>query len=213
MCEWVINMIHKFLRFVTVVLSVYGVQVMAIEEAKYSVVLQEGKFEVRDYEPYLLAEVEVDGEFEEAGSKAFRSLFKYISGSNQPRIDIAMTAPVSQTSRGEEISMTAPVSQTSSAGKYIVSFMMPAEYTLQTIPQPKDPAVSIRQVKAHRMVVVSYSGLWSESNYKQNKQSLDAWVATRELKVVGEPVWARYNAPFSLWFTRRNEIMIPIAVE
>ena len=115
---------HKFLIFITVLMAVYGGQAMAIEEAKYSVVQQDGKFEIRDYEPYLLAEVEVDGAFEEAGNKAFRYLFKYISGTNQPQAEIAMTAPVSQVSRGEDISMTAPVSQTRSGGKYVVSFSL-----------------------------------------------------------------------------------------
>jgi len=196
-----------------VMLTIYAVQAKAIEEAKYSVVQQDGRFEIRDYEPYLLAEVVVDGEFEEAGNKAFRYLFKYISGSNQPQAEIAMTAPVSQTNRGEEISMTAPVSQTSSDGKYVVSFMMPAEYTPQTIPQPTDTAVSIRHVPAHRMAVVRYSGRWSKSNYHENKQALDTWVAKQEFQVIGEPVWARYNAPFSLWFMRRNEIMLPVAIK
>jgi hypothetical protein len=204
---------HKFLIFITVLMAVYGGQAMAIEEAKYSVVQQDGKFETRDYEPYLLAEVEVDGAFEEAGNKAFRYLFKYISGTNQPQAEIAMTAPVSQVSRGEDISMTAPVSQTRSGGKYVVSFMMPAQYTLETIPIPTDPAVSIRQVPAQRMAVVRYSGRWNKVNYEKNKKALESWISEQELEVIGEPVWARYNAPFSLWFLRRNEILIPVAVK
>ena len=183
---------------------------MAIEEAKYSVVYQDGIFEVRDYDPYLLAEVVVDSEFEEAGSKAFRNLFKYISGENSPQDEISMTAPVSQKLVGEKISMTAPVAQKYNNNKYVVSFMMPAKYNLQTIPKPSDPSVSIRYVSPQRMAVVKYSGFWSKSNYEKNRQSLDSWILTQDLEVTGEHIWARYNAPFSLWFTRRNEIMLPV---
>lgn len=183
---------------------------MAIEEAKYSVVYQDGSFEVRDYDAYLLAEVVVESTFEEAGSKAFRSLFKYISGKNLPQDEISMTAPVSQKRAGEEIAMTAPVSQRYTNNKYVISFMMPAKYTQQTIPQPSDPEVSIRYVSPQRMAVVKYSGFWSKSSYEKNRQSLDAWIVSQDLQVTGEHIWARYNAPFSLWFMRRNEIMLPV---
>jgi len=207
------KMMYKFHIFIMVLMTVYGGQAMAIEEAKYSVVQQAGKFETRDYEPYLLAEVEVDGSFEEAGNKAFRFLFKYISGTNQPQDEISMTAPVSQVSKGEDISMAAPVSQTRSGAKFVVSFLMPAQYTLETIPKPTDPAVSIRQVPAQRMAVVRYSGRWTQANYEKNKKALESWISGQKLDVMGEPVWARYNSPFSLWFMRRNEILIPVAVK
>ncbi|MBD3671610.1 MAG: heme-binding protein [Gammaproteobacteria bacterium] len=201
---------------------------MAIEEAKYELVLKEGQFEVRDYAPYLLAEVTVEGEFEEAGNKAFQYLFKYISGANQPQAEIAMTtpvsqqeageeiamtAPVSQRDAGEEISMTAPVSQSGTGKRYEVSFMMPASYTPETLPEPTNDRVLIRQVPEHRMAVIRYSGLWSKANYQKHKLMLDRWITEKGYKVIGEPVWARFNAPFSLWFLRRNEIQIPIAEE
>lgn len=201
----------KVLKFSLVFVFLFGVQAMAIEEAKYSLVEKEGDFEVRDYKPFLLAEVVVEGDFEDVGSMAFRYLFEYISGENQSKADIAMTAPVSQQSAGETIAMTAPVSQSGSNGRYVVSFMMPASYTLETIPQPVNQRVTIRQVAAHRMAVVIYSGTWSQDNYQENKQKLDRWIEGKDFKVIGDPVWSRFNAPFSLWFLRRNEIQVPIA--
>ncbi|WP_052440455.1 heme-binding protein [Geobacter sp. OR-1] len=183
---------------------------MAIEEAPYKVAQENGIFEVRDYEPHILAETLVDGSLEDAGSKAFRRLFNYISGANHSRSSIEMTAPVSQEPKGEKITMTAPVSQQASAGKWAVSFMMPASYTLATLPVPDDSSITLRQVPARRMAAVRYSGTWSEKNYLENKERLENWIRENGFVIRGEPVWARYNPPFTLWFLRRNEILIPV---
>jgi len=184
---------------------------MAIEEAPYTVVKESGIFEVRDYKPHILAETVVDGTLEDAGNKAFRRLFNYISGSNHSRSSLAMTAPVSQESSGEKISMTAPVSQQPSSRKWAVSFTMPTRYTLVTLPIPDDSSIILRQVPAHRVAAVRYSGFWSEERFLRYRQELEQWITSNNLKVTGEPVWARYNPPFTLWFLRRNEILIPIA--
>jgi len=182
---------------------------MAIEEAPYEVVKVEGSFEVRDYAPYLLAETFVNGDFEDAGSIAFRRLFRYISGDNRSQTKIAMTAPVSQ-EPSEKIDMTAPVGQQKSGGQWVVSFMMPASYSMGDLPVPDNPQVTLRQVPARRMATVRYSGFWSENNFQKNKLKLNSWIQKEGLTVSGEAIWARYNAPFVPWFMRRNEILIPV---
>ncbi len=186
------------------------VNAIAIEEAAYKVLKSAKKMELRDYAPHIVAETFVEGTLEDAGSKAFNKLFKYISGDNRLRSKVEMTAPVSQESVGEKISMTAPVGQQLVKGKWAVSFMMPASYTLATLPEPLDPAVTLRMVPARQMAVVRYSGLWSEKNYLENKLELELWIKETGLTVVGDPIWARYNPPFTPWFMRRNEIMIPV---
>lgn len=184
---------------------------MATEEAPYKVLKTDEPFELRAYPPQVLAEIIVDGNLEEAGSKAFRRLFRYISGDNTSRSKIAMTAPVSQEQKGEKISMTAPVSQQQVQGKWAVSFMMPASYTLETLPIPDDQSITLRQVPARRVAAVRYSGFWSEEKYLLHKAKLEGWIRENRFVVMGEPVWARYNPPFTPWFMRRNEIMIPLA--
>jgi effector-binding domain-containing protein len=186
---------------------------MATEEAPFAVVNESGIFEIRDYEAHILAETIVDGTLEEAGNKAFRRLFNYISGANHSRSSIAMTAPVSQEPSGKKIAMTAPVSQQSATGKWAVSFMMPASYTFETLPIPDDSSITLRQVPEHRVAAVRYSGFWSEKRFLRYKQELENWIKDNNLQIIGEPVWARYNPPFTLWFLRRNEILIPIATE
>lgn len=193
------------------ILLIFGAEsAMAIEEAKYKVVLEEQKFEVRKYESHIVAETIVNGDFEKAGSQAFDRLFNYITGNNQISEKISMTAPVTQKAEGEKIAMTAPVGQQQVDGNWAISFMMPASYTLDTLPQPKDPLVVLRQVPARHMAVVRYSGTWSEKNYAKNLAKLEAWVMQNSFKVTGNPVWARYNPPFMPWFLRRNEILVAI---
>ena len=184
--------------------------VMGVEEAEYTVVKQQDKLEVRDYEPSIVAEVIVNDDFEDASNKAFRKLFNYISGDNTGRNKIAMTAPVSQKAEPEKIAMTSPVGQRKAEQGWAVSFMMPASYTMDTIPVPDDPSVVLREVPAHSAAAIRYSGTWSEKSYKKHLAKLLEWMESEDLEAVGEPVWARYNSPFTPWFMRRNEILIPI---
>ena len=188
---------------------------MATEEAEYTVLLKEQNLEVRLYEPHIVAETVVDKEFEDAGSEAFGRLFKYISGNNQAQQEIAMTAPVGQVAEGQEIEsqeidMTAPVGQTQVDGKWVVSFMMPGSFTMQTTPKPRDERIIIRQVPERTMAAIEYSGFWSKSGYQKNKSRLEDWIDKKGFIIQGKPVWARYNAPFMPWFLRRNEVLIPI---
>jgi hypothetical protein len=183
---------------------------MAIEEAKYDVVEKDNGFEIRDYAPHILAETIVEGDLEEAGNNAFNRLFSYISGKNRSRTKVAMTAPVSQQSNGEKIKMTAPLGQRRVQEKWSVSFMMSASYTLKSLPVPEDPDVTLRQVTARRMAALRYSGFWSEVRYLRYKSELESWIKEKGFTIVGDPIWARYNPPFTPWFLRRNEILIPV---
>jgi hypothetical protein len=198
-------------KLVTTVFIILGAtNVMAAEEAPYTLVEKDNTFEIRNYAPHILAETVVEGTLEEAGSIAFSRLFRYISGDNKSRDKVAMTAPVSQQPTGEKIKMTAPVGQQAVPQGWVVSFMMPATYTLETLPKPEDPQVTLRQVPSRRMAAVRYSGFWSEKAYLQNKVELESWIVQKGLTIVGDPVWARYNPPFTPWFLRRNEILIPV---
>ena len=185
---------------------------MAIEEAKYDVIKKDNKFEIRDYTTHILAETIVEGNIEDAGKEAFRRLYRYISGDNRAGDKITMTAPVSQEPKNEKIKMTAPVGQQRIEDNWVVSFMMPGSYTLETLPKPEDSMVTLRQVPARRIAAIRYSGFWNEKGYQQNKKKLESWIQRMGITVAGDPIWARYNAPFMPWFLRRNEILIPIEV-
>jgi hypothetical protein len=196
---------------IVLLLTVDSGELMAIEEAKYSVIEQAGDIELREYSSSIVAETRVEDDFEDAGSRAFRPLFKYISGDNETNDEIAMTSPVSQQKASEKIAMTAPVSQQASDDGWVVSFMMPASYTMSTIPKPTNPDVRIREIPAFRAVAIRFSGRWTEKNYREHLGELKAWIEQNELIVTGEPIWARYDPPFKPWFMRRNEILIPVS--
>ena len=183
---------------------------MAIEEAKYEVLEKEGPFELRKYQPHIVAETFVDGNFEDAGDIGFQRLFAFISGDNIRTQVIEMTSPVSQEKKNEKISMTAPVNMQNIDGLYRITFMMPSEYTIETLPQSLDKKIKLKKEKSKIVAAFKYSGRWSKKRYEKMKDKLISIINSRGLKPAGEPVFARYNSPFMPWFLRRNEILIDI---
>ena len=183
---------------------------VGIEKAKYEVIDKEGKFEVRQYKPQIVAETVVDADFDEAGNMAFRRLFNYISGENRKKESIAMTAPVNQKSSSEKIAMTAPVNQQQSEGNYIVSFLMPSKYTMETLPEPLNSSVRLRQVPARKVAAIRYSGSWSRKRYEQKKIFLEEFIRNKGLRIIGQDIFARYDPPFQIWFLRRNEVLFEV---
>ncbi len=172
---------------------------MAYEEPKYTVVKSYDDFELRQYEPYIVAEIVTTGDFDEIGDKTFRKLFRYISEDERPQGKIAMTVPVIQQPLAE-----------ATAKAYRFAFVMPAEYKLKDLPKPDNADVLIREVPARLMAARRYSGTWSQKRYRKNEAILLKALTAAELTTVGSPLFARYNAPFSLWFLRRNEVLIEI---
>ena len=169
---------------------------------------------MRAYPQQVVAETLVEGTLEEAGNTAFRILFRYISGGNRTKAKIEMTAPVGQEQRGsEKIAMTAPVGLQAAGKQWAVTFMMPSSYGMETLPEPVDERVRLRAVPAVRMAAVRYSGRWSKKGYDRSLARLRKWMIQQQLEAVGEPVWARYNPPFTPWFLRRNEVLIPLAAD
>ena len=183
---------------------------MAIEKAKYTVLEKEDGFEIRKYDPQIVAETFVEGDLEKAGNEGFRRLYDYISGENTKKQSISMTAPVSQETGSKKIAMTAPVKQEMKDNRWRITFLMPAEYTLETLPEPNDTRVGLTEEFGRLMVAVKYSGTWSEEGYEENRALLEEYIQKRGLTKTGEPVWARYDPPFMPWFLRRNEVLIPI---
>ena len=182
----------------------------AIEKENYSILEVEKDFELRQYERQIVAETFVVGDIEAAGNVGFRRLFKYISGYNKKSESIEMTAPVTQGMDSVKIAMTAPVGQEKKNGRWRITFLMPSEYTLETLPQPLDERVMLTQDTGRLMAAIKYSGRWSKKLYDENKARLDDYIQKRGLTVTADPIWARYDPPFMPWFLRRNEILIPV---
>lgn len=193
---------------------------MATEEPKYTLLEKSEPFELRAYAPQIVAEVLVDGDLDEASTRGFRLIAAYIFGKNQVSEKIAMTAPVGIESGTKQtsakIAMTAPVgieadqSQKSGANQWLVSFVMPSEYTLETLPKPLNNQVKIRQVPAEKRAVITFSGFYGETTVAEKTKALEDWMKSKNLQAIGSSQFARYNPPWTLPFLRRNEVMIRV---
>jgi SOUL heme-binding protein len=203
---------------------------MAIEEPKYSVVEKSGSFELRAYAPMVVAETLVDGDLDDASSAGFRRIADYIFGNNTARAGgsekISMTAPVNMAPKSEKISMTAPVgmqaktenarlnntrldnTRLDNTNQWRMYFVMPSQYTLETLPKPNNPAVTLSAIPASRMAVLRFSGLAGEEKTAKKTAELLAWLKSKQITPIGEPELARYNPPWTLPFLRRNEVMV-----
>lgn len=183
----------------------------AVEEPAYNVLRAFGNVELRQYAPYVVAEVVVDGAAEDAGNAAFPILAGYIFGKNKGEKRFDMTAPVTQTAAPVKLPMTAPVTQAMApGGGHLIQFVLPKGVTLDTAPEPLDPRVKLRQEPARQWAAIRYSGTWSQANYDEHLALLRAALVKEGVATEGEPVLARYNAPFTPWFLRRNEIWLAV---
>jgi len=205
---------HRLL--LSVILAAMPLFSHAIEEPDYEVTRKFDNVELRQYAPYLVAEVVLQASAEDAGNQAFPILAGYIFGKNKGERKFAMTAPVTQSAAPMpmpmpmRMDMTAPVTQAAVADGMRVQFVLPKGVTLATAPEPVDPRVQLRLVPAASWAVLRYSGSWSQANYLEHLAELKASLQAQGVATEGEPVLARYNAPLTPWFLRRNEIWLAV---
>lgn len=168
------------------------------EQQPYDVLEEYADFELRSYPEHVVAETQVDGSFEGVGNKAFRRLVGYIGGRNARSQKVAMTAPVVQ--EAEEVN----------ADRYVVSFVMPAGFDPRFAPEPTDPDVRLRTVRAQRAAALRFSGRWSRARYEEHEHRLLAALGAAGFEVDGPVRFARFDPPWTPWFLRRNEVVAPV---
>ena len=191
--------------------SVFGGK--AAEEVPYQVLRSDDNIELRQYPAIVVAETSVDASFDDATGPAFRRLFDYISGENQARQEIAMTAPVLREAdrpEGEEIAMTAPVFQEATGDGWTMAFVLPKEYSLDQAPLPTDPDVRVREIPGEKRAVIRFSGNADEADIAEQSEALRAWMSAQDLEADGDPQLAGYNPPWTIPFLRRNEVLITV---
>lgn len=185
---------------------------MAVESPEYEVLRHDGSFELRRYRGYLTANVRVIArDYGGAMSEGFNSLADYIFGNNHSSDRISMTAPVTAgRACCQRIAMTAPVTARQSEDEYVVSFTMPSGYSMETLPRPNNPAVSIEPVGSHLAAVARFGGGLSGSKAAQVQAQLESWIGEQGMTAVGEPIVAQYDPPWKPGFARRNEVMLVV---
>ncbi len=180
-----------------------------VETPDYEVLSKSGDIEIRHYVPTIVAQVTVEGDRAEAINRGFGIIAAYIFGSNLTSDEVAMTAPVTQQS-SENIAMTAPVIQQSEGAAWNVRFVMPAEYSMETLPKPANPEVKLIEVPAKRFAAIRFSGFAGQNSLDQHTAQLQGHIAEQGLVALRAPEYAFYNAPWTLPFMRRNEVMIEL---
>ena len=188
----------------------WGPIVSNVEQAKYTVAEKHGGIEIREYAPMIVAETEVSGERETAISQGFRTIADYIFGNNISAKKVAMTAPVTQQKNSENIPMTAPVTQTGDANAWVIRFVMPAGYTMETLPKPNNKAVTLKEISKSRYAVIRFSGMAGSQSLKEHTLELESFIRANSLRTKSEPTYSFFNPPWTLPFMRRNEVMIEI---
>jgi len=202
--------IMKLTRPLAIALFAASMPAHAIEEPAYEVTARIGDVELRQYASYVVAEVLIAGSATEAGNKGFRILAGYIFGKNKGERKLAMTAPITQAAAPMKLAMTAPVTQSAAPGGYLIQFVLPRSVTLDAAPIPIDRRIVIRQTQPMRVAAIRYSGRWSDANYNRHLAQLEDTLRKAGVKWSGEPVYSRYNPPFTPWFLRRNEIWLQL---
>jgi hypothetical protein len=181
------------------------------EHQPFDVVESTPQYELRQYPQHVVAETTVRGSsFEDAGSRAFRYLFGYISGDNTARQSIEMTAPVVQAASAR-VNMTAPVVQKPTIDGFVVAFVMPAAMTEADAPLPNRNEVTLRTVPARLVAAARFSGRWAEASWHKHRDALLEAVSAAGLTVLGEPRFARFDPPYTPWFLRHNEVLVDVA--
>lgn len=203
--------------------SVFGGE--AADEPEYRVIEQDGDVEIRAYAGFAIAETTVVAPFDEATGVGFRRLFGYISGGNQSKAEIEMTAPVLTEPKGEKIAMTAPVlaqpgnetgevtaSSLTPDGEesWTISFVLPEGLTAASAPAPTDPSVTLRDLPSRRVASIRFSGRFRNATAEMKRQFLADWLASRGLPHSGDWRVAGYNPPWTIPALRRNEVLVTL---
>jgi hypothetical protein len=186
---------------------------MSVESPKYTVIQGDGKFEIRDYEEYIVAEVDVEGGYNSALYTGFRILAGYIFGGNIARTSIAMTSPVTETrtTQSEIIEMTKPVSAHHKKDQvHTISFSMPRKYTLDSLPRPNDNNIRLRVVPATRVAALRFSGRLNERLAEKKTSELMQLLKQKNLKPISAVASCQYNPPWIPGLFRTNEVMVSI---
>ncbi len=199
-----------FSTAITLSFFLIGVPIaMATEEPSYRVILQAEPFEIREYPPLIVAQVEVPGDLSEASSAGFRQITNYIFGNNIAVRDGGITTaePVS-----EKIAMTVPVIAEGKGDQktWLIQFVMPKQYTLETLPKPNNPQVKLLALGTQKIAVIRFTGFVGDDKVQEKTAELMAWIKSKNALPLGNPRLARYNPPWSIPWMRRNEILIPI---
>jgi hypothetical protein len=205
------NLAQGFIvSFICAGCSLFGIG--SEEQPNYKVLINEKNKQIREYAPHLIAKTTVQGSFKDTQSEGFKILAGYIFGKNETQQKIEMTSPVIQAPESEKIAMTAPVILSQNEDpSWTMTFSMPSQYSIETLPKPTDPRIIIEQVEIKTFAALRFTGFWGEKRNRDKGIELMNWLKTYDqFEIISKPMFAGYNPPWTLPFLRRNEMLIEI---
>ena len=182
--------VHRILIGILFTISGCGTVMSKYDTPKYISTLREGNFEIRRYQPALMAVTSTSN-----NNSGFRRIFKYISGEN---------------SSNEKIAMTVPVRVSSGSNTSSMAFFMPHRYAAATLPKPQNGEVQIYQFSGGLFASLRFSGTTTSAKVNDLKQKLLSWIRDKGYTAKEEWCLDRYDPPWTLWFNRTNEIVIEL---
>jgi hypothetical protein len=192
--------------------SFFGIQ--NEEGPKYKVLHREGRFEVREYKPYIVAKTTVVGKFNKSSGKAFRILAGYIFGKNKNSSKISMTTPVEVEKKSTMIAMTSPVVMSQNGDNYSMRFSMPSKYKLEDLPEPLDDRIIFEKVESRVVATHQFSWLSSQEKNDKKAKELNEWLKKyKQYERSAQYSYAGYNPPWTIAFLRRNEVHIKLKLK
>jgi hypothetical protein len=166
------------------------------EKQPYQVIESFGDFEIRRYPKGIQIETEVRGDFLRAGNLGFGPLVRFISGNNQKRQSINMTAPVIQETKAKDT--------------HLVRFVLPEGMKASNTPKALDPSVRVIEVPEHFAAAKRFSGSWSQERFEAEGKALISALLTQGITSEGSLYFARFDPPWKPGFLKRNEVLIKI---
>jgi hypothetical protein len=197
---------------ILIIWSLIGYFTSNVEQAKYSVLSKADGYEIRNYPAHIVAQTVVEGTSinGDAFNKGFSIIASYIFGDNVKKQSIAMTAPVVAQQSSEKIAMTVPVMGKAEGTSQVVSFIMPSKYTLLTLPTPNDSRIKLVEVPEQKIAVLTFSGYRTDPRFEKMRKQLFADLARDNSTIIGTPIYAGYNPPWTPPWMNRNEIMVQV---
>ena len=127
----------------------------------------------------------------------------------QKNAKIPMTAPVQQ-QESSKMPMTSPVQQQLDGDMWKISFIMPTQFNIDTLPRPINERIVIKEIPAKKFIVIKFSGRNSNKNITKYEEILVQYAKNNDIKLIGPAKYAFYNPPWTLPMLRRNEIMFEL---
>lgn len=179
------------------------------ETPDYEVERGDGDFELRRYGPMIVAEATAPGERRDTANALFPKLARYIFAIGRDGEEIDMTTPVQHAPAG----LDAGARDATEAPAYTLRFSMPSKWTMDTLPRPEDPCVTLRQMPPRRMAVLSFHGRAPDETIRELEPKLRGWLAGEGLRAVGVPEFAYYDPPVTPAPLKLNEIRVEVAAD